>query len=636
MHIRTLLRLLALPLTAAVFAGCATSLLQPAFRSDVKTEQKPWTSLEFQKNSLFRFAIVADRTGGSRTGVFETAVTKLNLLQPEFVMCVGDNIEGYTNNEEVILKEWDEFTAMVRRLEMPFFFVVGNHDAASKNEIAVWEKKFGPRYYSFIYHDTLFLCLDTQDKSGLNPKSKDADAPNLTNEQIAWAEKAIKQASHVRWTFVFMHKPLWLYDEHDTNNTPALMHSELVRAKNTGFGRIEAALKGRSYTVFCGHTHIYTYYQRNGHDYINLCTTGGVLSGDKDPHPLGEQYGKIDLCTWVTMTPYGPRFANLTLDGILPVDFYNESHNRFLNTLATMKAGDVPDRNAPLRLAVPVKNPFKGPLHLRVDWPAVNREDWDIHASWMEKTLRPGEEVLLDLEARCTSASAYPVAPVCRLQYEAGRKTASEVPLPFSIDQWITHRRPVTTAHQTATPPQLDGKLDDAAWTNAANIPEFYAYKMDHPATVGTRSWLTWNSNDLFVAFQCDEPAMQRLAAKKRARDESLYEDDSVDVLISPEEGSANYFHFAVNAAGAIYDAIGRNPKTFDSQIKVATLTGKDQWTVEMAIPWKDMAVTPKPGMKMGLEVSRARSQSGEVFQFPPLNTNNHAVARHGYLELAE
>jgi hypothetical protein len=163
MHTRTLLRLMILPLAAAAFAGCASSLLQPAFRSDVKTGPKPWTSQEFLKDSLFRFAIVADRCGGSRTGVFETAVGKLNLLQPEFVMCVGDNIEGYTSKEDEILKEWDEFSTILRRLEMPFFFVAGNHDVASKNEIRIWEEKFGPRYYSFIYHDTLFLCLDTQD-----------------------------------------------------------------------------------------------------------------------------------------------------------------------------------------------------------------------------------------------------------------------------------------------------------------------------------------------------------------------------------------------------------------------------------------------------------------------------------------
>jgi len=45
---------------------------------------------------VFRFAIVADRTGQARPGVFEDAVEKLNLLQPDFVMSVGDLIEGHS------------------------------------------------------------------------------------------------------------------------------------------------------------------------------------------------------------------------------------------------------------------------------------------------------------------------------------------------------------------------------------------------------------------------------------------------------------------------------------------------------------------------------------------------------------
>jgi len=37
----------------------------------------------------FQFAIVTDRTGGHRPGVFEDAIRKLNLLQPEFVVSIG-------------------------------------------------------------------------------------------------------------------------------------------------------------------------------------------------------------------------------------------------------------------------------------------------------------------------------------------------------------------------------------------------------------------------------------------------------------------------------------------------------------------------------------------------------------------
>jgi len=92
-------------------------------------EINPWTHLEWNDDPAnFQFAIVADRTGGHRKGVFEDAVGKLNLLQPEFVMSVGDLIEGYTEDVPLIRDQWEEFQGFVDALEMSFFYVPGNHD----------------------------------------------------------------------------------------------------------------------------------------------------------------------------------------------------------------------------------------------------------------------------------------------------------------------------------------------------------------------------------------------------------------------------------------------------------------------------------------------------------------------------
>ena len=42
----------------------------------------------------FHFAVVSDRTGGHRAKVFSRAVQQISLLQPTFVMSVGDLIEA--------------------------------------------------------------------------------------------------------------------------------------------------------------------------------------------------------------------------------------------------------------------------------------------------------------------------------------------------------------------------------------------------------------------------------------------------------------------------------------------------------------------------------------------------------------
>ena len=70
-----------------------TSHAQEVFRGDEGS--KPYTHLKFQNDpDNFQFAVISDLAGGNRPGVFPAAVDLLNLLQPEFVMSVGDFIEG--------------------------------------------------------------------------------------------------------------------------------------------------------------------------------------------------------------------------------------------------------------------------------------------------------------------------------------------------------------------------------------------------------------------------------------------------------------------------------------------------------------------------------------------------------------
>ena len=86
------------------------------------------------------------------------------MLQPEFVMSVGDLIEGYTEDTVELERQWEEFEGFVDQLEMPFFYVPGNHDITNKVMQDLWKEHFGPTHYHFVYKDVLFLCLDSEDQ----------------------------------------------------------------------------------------------------------------------------------------------------------------------------------------------------------------------------------------------------------------------------------------------------------------------------------------------------------------------------------------------------------------------------------------------------------------------------------------
>lgn len=258
----------------------------------IKVEAKnPWTNLEINRRANgFQFAIVSDRTGGRRPGVFSRAVEKINLLQPEFVISVGDLIEGYSEDPGAWALEWSEFESKLTRLQMPFFFCPGNHDIANVPMSGEWHRKFGRSYYEFRYQDCLFVVLNTED-----PPEKDREYHFSTTQQD-WLKGVLAANSDVRWTFVFFHKPVWTIKKADPDKL--------------GWTAIEDLLQGRKYTVFTGHYHVYAKTTRKDMDYYILATTGGAstLTGLKD--------GKFDHFTWVTMKDSEPVVANILLDGV--------------------------------------------------------------------------------------------------------------------------------------------------------------------------------------------------------------------------------------------------------------------------------------------------------------------------------
>jgi hypothetical protein len=174
---------------------------------------------------------------------------------------------------------------------MPFFFVPGNHDLANAFQDKLWKEKFGRAYYEFVYRDTLFLLLNSEDPPGTAGGSFSA-------EQIAWVKKTLADNPKVRWTMVFLHKPVWA----------------MGSAEKSGWVEIEKLLLGRPYTVFAGHIHQYQKFVRQGQNYYMLATTGG------DSKMRGVEYGEFDHLVWVTVKKDGPVLANVLLDGVLPED----------------------------------------------------------------------------------------------------------------------------------------------------------------------------------------------------------------------------------------------------------------------------------------------------------------------------
>ena len=365
------------PFVFSVSVVCAEDTF---FKHSVTTEKKPWTAKKFLNDPAdFQFAIVSDRTGGPRLGVFPKAVDKLNELRPEFVITVGDMIQGGRGNRDVkkLKGQWKEFNSFIEGFDMPFFYLPGNHDVGNEVADEIWDEMYGARYYSFTYKNVLFLCLNTQGGPGTKPAL-------LQDEQIKWALAELKKTAKVRWTLVFMHQPLWLMEE------GILIHNEgkkELRKTNTGWPKIANALKGRKHTVFAGHVHHYGKYLRNGTSFYSLGTTGG---GSK---LRGVAFGEFDHGTWVTMTDEGPRMANLSLDGIMKDDVTTESHQKFWRSLVFEEYFPKGTNLGGKKLTLPLRNAFDFEIKGRLSWIIPPASPWEVKGGSDEIfTMAPGEE----------------------------------------------------------------------------------------------------------------------------------------------------------------------------------------------------------------------------------------------------
>ncbi len=305
-------RLMLLSLILLISVGCGCKTLN--FSSSVESSVKPWSDNNFAcaGKDDFHFAIMGDRTGGLRKGIFAKCLKEASLLEPDFVISVGDYIEGVKSynprtpaNKDLLVKQYNSFDEIVKKnCSVPFFRLPGNHDLTSAMAYDVWAERYGSTYYWFKYKNVLFLCLNSGDIPE-NPES-----PGLSEAQIKWAIKALKKNDDVLWTFVFMHHPLWLYDDNLPRYSPKITRTS---QSDTGFSKIENVLNNRNYMVFSGHTHAYRKYKRKKMEYYVL----GLSGGWKEGVGFDRKKGILDHFAWVSFSNGKPLLTNIAIGNIM-------------------------------------------------------------------------------------------------------------------------------------------------------------------------------------------------------------------------------------------------------------------------------------------------------------------------------
>jgi hypothetical protein len=122
---------------------------------------------------------------------FRALFSQVNANRLSFGVLTGDIVLDST------AEDWDEVDVELAELLFPVYFVVGNHDVSNRT---LFVSRYGPTYYSFTYHEDLFIVLDGE-----------LDACNISGDQIAFLREAL-EGSAARNVFVFVHKLIWVVE----------------------------------------------------------------------------------------------------------------------------------------------------------------------------------------------------------------------------------------------------------------------------------------------------------------------------------------------------------------------------------------------------------------------------------------
>lgn len=581
----------------------------------------------------FKFAVLAD-SQFNHPQVYEQTLYSLNLLRPRFVIQVGDLINGYTEDEAKLRKEWVRFKKQISILEMPYYPVVGNHDVTNQTAERIFIEVWGQErlLYSFNQENSHFVVLNT---------SYHAKYAEIGPEETAWLKNDLAQAfnqgdpNKPAHLFVFMHDPLW-------------------RTRPEAFEPIHQLLKQYpTRYVFGGHTHEYLFQEREGIGYVILNTSGEMWS-------MVERAGRFHAFMLMSVQDGKVSPAVIKCGSVLPVDTIMAPDADAVNGLSesggVIRVATLTAAGLDAKLSLPLKNPLKQPLTWEVEWQRL-APGWSIDPMYQTVELSAGSTGEARFQVRSPAGVKLEgkEGPVCQahaaVNVRAGQvdrvweaqiaADRSKSAIPTSASAEYTKRYELFApkhiqAGRCAQPPVIDGNLDDLAWQACTPIT------FEVPPGLKTEFRVAYNQDGLYFSGWAQEPNPEGLKAAATGEIPATWEDDDLEIYLDPGMTMKQFYRLFTNVAGTSFLAYpspeGTGSKKGGFPYTVKTRIGESSWSLEARLLYKDMkGDPPTDGAQWGVNFKRFRFQSRELpsnaGQWSPMSGYPYEPEKFGVLE---
>lgn len=534
----------------------------------------------------YRFVVVGDRTGGATGSVFEEIIDEVRMLDPEFVMCVGDLIEGYETDTTVMHAQWDTILATIKTLPCKFYFVPGNHEVQNEADRRIYEQRTGvKRYYSFNYQNTHFIVLD-------NTMTYWGQPQEMGSEQLSWLAKDLEKHKQMDHIFVFYHIPTYIYALRD-NTTDTLM--QILEKYGVD-------------VVFTGHHHEYSYLNRGVTEYINVGSSGGAMSTNDPARGHFFQY------LMVTVRGMDRSIAVMKKESALPRNIVTLEDigtiNRLDEQAVTMTeiVADDDAKNITQEVVLTIENFGPDSILNPLIWQA-DPARYTITPVQMPLAIAPEERKECSFEVRIADASDLFPMPRFALAYPF---TYGKTCTLYNLLSVKRHKR----VESAASPPVIDGRLDDPLWQAVEPIRHFANGDGSARASVEpTEIYYAHDNDNLYFAARCYESDFSQLRGQAFEHDGATYNDDNVWLFFDANLDRTTYHQAIINCNGAVYDrrcaTDGTRDAAWNGAWEVAAGREDSAWTLEFKIAKAEFA--PYNEDKWGFNMRRLQPRLGDA-----------------------
>jgi hypothetical protein len=193
-----------------------------------------------------------------------------------------------------------------------------------------------------------------------------------------------------------------------------------------------------------------------------------------------------------------------------------------------------------------------------------------------------------------------------------------------------------------ATPPKLDGILDDEAWSgDPLPLDGWMSYNpmRGEAAAEKTQVWIAYDDKALYFAFRCLDTQPEKIRTTISRRD-NAFSDDWVGVSLDSSRAGQLAYHLFVNPSGIQMDALqsGSGGEDFapDFIWQSAGHVGADGWSAEIRMPLENIRFRSGANVRMGVLFWRRLSRTGVSASWPAMADGKWVFESNGAIAFDE